>query len=145
MENHRLFTALAFVGALPFVAAATLSVLGTDAIPVLGDVSGIAASYGLAIICFLAGTHWAFQLLRASETPFDLFISSNVAVVLVWLAYLVLAIQWIFTIQAIAFAALLVVDYRLRGIALLSDRYFRARVIATTAAILSLAIIAVTG
>ena len=144
MENYRLFTALAFVGALPFVAAAMLTVVGVGAIPIFGDVSGIAASYGLAIICFLAGTHWAFQLLRASETPFDLFVSSNVAVVLVWLAYLALAIQWILTIQAIAFATLLVVDYRLRGIALLSDRYFRARIIATTAAVLSLVIIVVT-
>ena len=107
--------------------------------------TSIAASYALAIICFLAGTHWAFQLLRASEAPFDLFISSNVAVILVWFAYLLLSIGWILTVQAIAFAALLVVDYRLRGIGMLSDRYFRARVIATTAAVLSLVIVVVTG
>ena len=145
MENHRLFTALAFAGALPFVAAALLSVAGVLAIPVFGDVNSIASSYALAIICFLAGTHWAFQLLRASDTPFDLFISSNVAVVLVWFAYLILTIKLTLAIQAIAFAALLIVDYRLRGIGLLSDRYFRARVIATTAAVPSLVIVLVSG
>jgi hypothetical protein len=145
MENHRLFTSLAFAGALPFVFAALLSVVGISALPVFGDVTIIASSYALAIICFLAGTHWAFQLLRASDTPYDLFISSNVAVVLVWFAYLFLSIEWVLVVQAIAFAALLAVDFHLRGTGLLTDRYFRARIIATTAAVLSLAIVVVTG
>lgn len=145
MENHRLFTMLAFAGAMPFVASALLSVFGVAAIPALGDVNSIISSYALAIICFLAGTHWAFQLLRAADSPFDLFVSSNVAVVLVWFAYLTLTIEWLLVVQAIVFASLLVVDFRLRGIGLLSDRYFRARTIATTAAVLSLAVVVVTG
>lgn len=145
MENHRLFTALALAGASPFVAAALLSALGVAVIPVLGDVTSIISSYALAIICFLAGTQWAFQLLRAADTPFDLFISSNVAVVLVWFAYLILSDEWLMVVQAIAFAALLVVDYRLRGTGLLSNRYIRARIVATTTAVLSLVIVVVTG
>lgn len=138
MEHHRLFTVLAFAGAIPFTAAALLSLGDVGIAMPSGDLYGIAASYGLAIISFLAGTHWAFQLLRANETPFDLFISSNVAVVVVWLAFLALSMAWVLAIEAIAFVALLMVDYRLLKIGVVTELYFRARAIASAIATASL-------
>ena len=52
-----MFTTLAFAGVTSFVAAALLSAIGIGSIPVFGNVNDIVASYGLSIICFLAGTH----------------------------------------------------------------------------------------
>ena len=141
MENDRLFTTLAFAGAAPFAAVALLSLFAVEAIPAFGNVDDIIGSYAVAIICFLAGTHWAFQLIRPQSTPFDLFISSNVAVVVVWLAYLALDTAWLLAIAAITFIALLAVDYRLHRDGLVSTRYFRARAIATVVATTSLLIV----
>lgn len=145
MENARLFTALSFAGAAPFIAAALLAVIGVTAIPPFGAIGDIAASYALAIISFLAGTHWAFQLLKPAVTPFDLFISSNVAVVVTWFAYLTLSVAWVLFIQAVTLALLLVVDDRLRRAGAVSVAYFRARAIATVAATLSLLFVQVIG
>jgi hypothetical protein len=138
MGNDRLFTTLAFAGALPFIATAILSLSGVGTIWPFGNVYNVAASYGLAILSFLAGTHWAFQLMKPMDIPFDLFISSNFAVVFVWLSYLSLHVSWVLAIQAITFVALLAVDYRLRQIGVVSRPYFRARAIATSAATISL-------
>ena len=143
MEDARLFTALTFAGAAPFIAAALLAVIGVAAIPPFGAIGHIAASYALAIISFLAGTHWVFQLLKPAATPYDLFIGSNVAVVVVWFAYLTLSVAWVLAIQALTLALLLVVDDRLRRAGVVSTAYFRARAIATLAAALSLLVVQV--
>lgn len=144
MEHSRLFTALSLVGAAPFIAAALLAVSGIPAIAPLGAIGDIAASYALAIISFLAGTHWAMQLLKPAVTPVNLFLSSNAAVVLVWFAYLVLSLVWVLVIQAATLALLLVVDDRLRRFGAVSAAYFRARALATVAATLSLLVVQAT-
>ena len=54
MRNDKLYSALALAGTLPFIASALLLLLGTNRLPVLGLVDAVVASYGLAIVCFLA-------------------------------------------------------------------------------------------
>ena len=122
MEDARLFTALTFAGAAPFIAAALLAVIGVAAIPPFGAIGHIAASYALAIISFLAGTHWVVQLLKPAAT---------------------LSVAWVLAIQALTLVLLLVVDDRLRRAGVVSTAYFRARAIATLAAALSLLVVQV--
>lgn len=143
MENTRLFTALSLAGAAPFIGAALLALVGVPAIAPFGAIGDITGSYALVIISFLAGTHWALQLLQPAATPFNLFFSSNVAVVLVWIAYLVLSIAWLLVVQALTLALLLAVDHRVRRAGGLSDGYFRARTLATVVATLSLLVVQV--
>jgi hypothetical protein len=81
---------LAFAGALPFVAAALLLLAGHSSVPVLGSVSGIAASYGLLILAFMAGVQWG-QRLSGIATSLDLFLISNGIALAGWFAYLLLS------------------------------------------------------
>ncbi|MBT8086770.1 MAG: DUF3429 family protein, partial [Gammaproteobacteria bacterium] len=85
--------------------------------------------------------HWAFQLLRESDTPFDLSISSNVAFLAVFISWLVAPLSWALTIQALAFAFLLYVDRQLADRGITSRDYLQIRIVATSAAIISLLVI----
>lgn len=141
MNQVKLFRALAFAGTLPFVGTAVLTVLGVMAIPPFGQVSQLATSYGLAIISFIAGTHWAVPILNQAQSPFNLLVSSNIVVVVAWVAYLVLATDWVLAVQAAALLLLLVVDHRLFVGGVISRDYWRVRLIATLIATLSLIVI----
>jgi len=98
MENNRLYTLLALAGTTPFVACALLPLIGIDTLPVLGALDVLASTYGLAIICFLAGAHWGTYLLSQSATPFNLFISGNVVFLAVWFAFIgaEYILRWLF-------------------------------------------------
>jgi hypothetical protein len=143
MDDAKTYSLLAFAGAIPFVACALLPFSGTDSIPLFGALDEIAGIYGLAIISFLAGTHWAFQLLRPRSTPFNLFLGSNVTFLVVWFSWFILPVPWALALQSAAFVFLLFVDQALSGVAITPRAYLRARSIATVAAILSLLVIAV--
>lgn len=133
-----LYSTLALVGTLPFVGAAILTLSGYASLGPIDSVSGLAASYGLAIICFLAGAHWATQLYRGPALSPNLFIVSNVVVLGVWFAYLLAGSAVTIGAQLLAFLVLLALDYRLLGAAVIDAHYFRARLIATLIACPSL-------
>jgi hypothetical protein len=138
MQNSRLYTILALAGTTPFVACALLPLLGIDALPGLGALDVLASTYGLAIICFLAGAHWGTYLYGASTTPFNLFISSNVVLLAVWFAFVIASLNWSIATQIVAFQVLLFIDYRLNQSAVISSDYFRIRFVATLIASISL-------
>ncbi len=141
MRANRLYAALAFAGATPFLACALLPFGGINEVPPLGALDYIAGSYGLAIICFLAGTHWAMFLLRPSESPFNLFVSSNVVFLAAWFAFVLASLQLALAIQIAAFLVLLFIEGKMLQSGLLTRHYLRIRSIATGVAVVSLAII----
>ncbi len=143
MERSRVYTLLTAAGALPFVIGALLPLTGVDSIPLAGDLQSLVASYGLAIVSFLCGTHWAMQLMNPHRTPGDLFIASNVILLLTWAAFVIGKLPVTLLVQAIALAALLYIDHRLRSGGMTTGRYFRTRASATAAASLSLITIVV--
>ena len=62
MQDSRTYTALALAGTIPFIAGAVLPMLCHDSLPHLGPLDQLVSSYGLAIVCFLAGAHWGIYL-----------------------------------------------------------------------------------
>ena len=134
---------LAYAGASPFLACAVLPWLGIASLPIFGPLDLFANAYGLAIIAFLAGTHWAFQLQGASRTPFNLFVTSNLVFVVALFAYVALELRWSLATEVVAFLYLLFVDFRLYRGNLTPARYVRVRSIATGLACLSLLLIAI--
>ena len=138
MTNQALYSLLAYTGALPFAACALLTILGVAAVDGLGPIDEVAASYGLGIISFVAGTHWATYLYGRSNGTGNLLVSSNVIFLIVWFAYLLAATGAAMIVQAGAFLALLFVDYRLLNAGGISAHYFRVRTLATTIAVVSL-------
>lgn len=129
------------LGTLPFLASAGMALAGFSLGSLL-TAFNVASSYGLAILCFLCGAHWATYLYKRDATPFNLLIISNVVVVAIWLTYLLLG-QSAFTLasQVLAFAFLLDIDRRLLRAGLISEHYFGIRLQATTIAAISLLIV----
>lgn len=141
MQNHSLYVPLALAGTLPFVACALLPLIGIGSIPPFGALDVVASSYGLAIICFLAGAHWGSYLSGQVESSFNLFAISNAIFLAVWFAHIGASLKWAIATQIVAFMLLLFIDYRLRGDAVISEHYFRIRSIATLIAVVSLLVI----
>lgn len=136
--ESRLYKVLALAGALPFLASAFMAIGRID-VPVSAGL--VASSYGLAIASFLCGIHWATYLYRQSEIPINLFLSSNVVVVAIWLAYLFGSLAVALGTQVVAFLVLLFVDYRLFDDELINHHYFITRFEATALAVLSLLVV----
>lgn len=131
------------LGAMPFLACALLPLTGVTEIDGLGRLDQLAASYGMAILCFLTGIHWATQLYASEAAPFNLFVGSNVVFLVVWIAFVAAGLQWAIVAQLLAFPVLLAIDYRLCQAELISRQYLRLRTVATVLAWFSLAVILV--
>jgi hypothetical protein len=136
--RSRLYKALALTGAVPFAASAFMALAGID-VPVPAAL--VASSYGLTIISFLCGVHWGTYLYRDSEAPLNLFLTSNVIVVAAWLTWLLASLGVALGTQVLAFAILLLIDYRMFSLGLVTQDYFVTRFEATTVAVLSHAVV----
>ena len=139
MEKKRLYTTLTYAGVLPFVACALMPYLGIRELQGIGTFDYIARTYGLVIVCFLAGVHWGTFLYHRSESPDNLFATSNVTVLAVFFAFLLNAPAIVLFVLILAFLALLLVDYRLLRAQLLTGYYYRLRRNATAIAVVALA------
>jgi len=138
MQTTKTYTALALAGTIPFIAAAVLPLLGYDSLPYLGPLDQLVASYGLAIVCFLAGAHWGTYLSGRSADSLNLFVTSNAIFLAVWFAYIGAGLKTAISIQILAFLTLLFIDQRLTASSVISAMYFRVRVAASSIAIVSL-------
>ena len=141
IQETRTYTALALAGTVPFIACALLPLLDYDSIRYLGSLDKVVASYGLAIVCFLAGAHWGTYLSGRSADSLNLFITSNVIFLAVWFAYVGADMKWAIGTQVLAFLTLLFIDLRLKRSDVISNVYFRVRSIATLIAIISLLVV----
>ena len=141
MQDTKLYTTLALAGTIPFIASALLPVLGHYSLPYLGPLDQLVASYGLAIVCFLAGAHWGTYLSGRSAGSLNLFVISNVIFLAVWFAYVGAGVKTAIVIQIVAFLILLFIDLRLRTGDVISAKYLRVRTGATMIAVASLLVV----
>lgn len=141
MNDRRTYSTLAMAGVTPFVACAILPLAGFDSFPMLGPLADVVAGYGLAIISFLAGIHWATQIYDRQQGGFNLLVASNVVFVAVWLAYALGTIEIALAAQIAALIVLLGVDRWLLNDGVITPHYFRTRSVATMLAVLSLAVV----
>jgi hypothetical protein len=138
MVERWTYTALIGAGALPFALAALAPLAGADPLPLVGPAERLITSYGLGIVSFLTGVHWATQLYAGERAPVNLFVLSNVVFLVVWFAFLADDVRASVVTQSLAFTALLAVDYSLRRRGVIDQHYFRMRTLASAVAIVSL-------
>jgi len=141
IQDTKLYTALALAGTIPFIAGALLPWLGHDVLPYLGPLDQMVASYGLAIVCFLAGAHWGIYLSGRTTGSLNLFVISNVIFLAAWFAYVGAGVKAAIGIQIVAFLTLLIIDRRLKSSDVISATYFRVRTMATMIAVAFLLIV----
>ena len=141
MTDSRTYSILAMAGVTPFVACALLPLVGVASIEPFGALDRLAAIYGLAIVSFLTGIHWATQIYEPQESPFNLLLVSNVVFLFVWFAYVLGRLEIALGAQLVALLVLLGIDRWLYTTGLISRHYLTVRSVATSLAALSLLII----
>lgn len=145
MQNKNAFINLMYLGALPFVAGAILSLLSIDTLPWLGSVLHIVSVYALVISVFMAGILWGVTLqLQENNTNKQInFLVSNILTLTVWFVYLIYpdSIAFLLT-TVVVFLWLLMLDVKLVRRQHISKRYYQARKWVSTIVILSLLVIA---
>ena len=144
MRNKNAFINLMYLGALPFIAGALLSLLSIDTLPLLGSVVHIVSVYALVISVFMAGILWGVTLqLQENNTNSQInFLISNILTLTVWFVYLIYpdSIAFLLT-TAVIFLWLLMLDTKLVQRQHISKSYYQARKWVSAIVILSLLII----
>lgn len=137
----KISTYLTYAGAIPFIVCAVCLSFDINQLLLLGYVEKILSVYGLVISSFLAGAHWG-QHLHISKGLWScsLAILSNIIAVLLWFGFLVLGFKVLMAMFAAAFVALLIIDYRLFHMDLISRNYFQTRFFVSVIVIISLSI-----
>lgn len=107
------YALLAYAGALPFIACAVLALSGVARVPHVASVAGIAASYGLLIVAFMAGTHWGIAQRLPGGAPAIILLASNGITLLAWAAFLLAPVRSGLVVLTAAFAVLYLVDRNL--------------------------------
>jgi hypothetical protein len=145
MRNKDAFINLMYLGALPFIASAILSLLSIDTLPWLGSVAHIVSVYALVISVFMAGILWGImlQVNRDNSVGQINFLISNILTLTVWFVYLIYpdSIAFLLT-TAVVFLWLLMLDAKLVQEQHISKCYYQARKWVSTIVILSLLTIA---
>lgn len=141
MTNRQWYSVLALAGAAPFVACALLMLMGITELGPLGDVRTVAVSYGFGIVAFLCGIHWATRLYGLADHEPNLFLTSNILFLVVWLAWLGLGIDAALLALVLALVALYLIDRRLHAASIIDRHYLQVRGIATVLAAVSLAVV----
>ncbi len=138
-----IYSLLAYLGTLPFIASAALLAFGVESLPLLRNVLHIVEIYGLVIASFMAGVHWGQALSATTPPPIPLFLSSNIAALTLWGMYLWgTGIAFVWVLVAV-FIALLWVDHRLHLKGMLSAGYYALRLRVTGIVCLALLVIGV--
>jgi hypothetical protein len=146
--SHRSYTvdhvsarSLAYAGALPFVIAGVLSLFGVPQLPFIGSVERMVMSYGLVIVCFMAGVHWG-HFVSGMRSQVNLLIASNLVALTAWFGFLMLSMVWFCMFLIGLFLVLLVIDRMLASEARIGRDYLKMRTVVTLIVCLSLAVTA---
>lgn len=135
MDKQRVAQLLTYAGVLPLLAATIASLIQLEFSGL--DYHRIILSYGAVIASFIAGIHWGLYLLK--DASMNLFVHSNVAVLLAWLA--AVTGLWISVfILIFCFVYLLGIDKRLYSEGLIEGWYLRMRTVVSCIVILLLAV-----
>lgn len=94
--------------------------------------------YALIIASFLAGTHWTHHVINNKQFTKNIAIISNVIVVFLWIAYLLITYKMYIFVISVCFVVLLAIDKLLKNNSIISDTYFNLRYFATLIVLLSL-------
>ena len=133
-----------YLGALPFIAGALLSLLSIDTLPLLGSVVHIVSVYALVISVFMAGILWGVTLQVNTDNFLGQvnFLISNVLALTIWFVYLIYPDSHSFLLTTVvAFLWLLMLDTKLIKRQLISSSYYRARKRVSAIVITSLLVI----
>ncbi|NBV06751.1 MAG: DUF3429 family protein [Proteobacteria bacterium] len=118
---------LAYLGTIPFIAAAIFFAFDSDFISPI-TVENIIKSYILAIVSFMAGVNWGQYLSAEKKPPLNLFITSNVITLLCWFSFFLLGSVAFFLNAVVLFISLILIDHHLLQFEIIEQNYFKTRI-----------------
>lgn len=127
MDDNKTYQYLTYAGTIPFIVCALLPLVGVSTIANVGDVDFIARLYGLAIVSFVAGSHWGTYLYNRMRCPANLFLVSNIVVLSAWFAFLLTGSVISIFVLILALLYLLFVDFSLYRVGITTADYFTTR------------------
>ena len=136
--NKGLYTVLTLCGSIPFIVAVILLHSQVTTIPIVGNTLHAIIIYSLMIASFMAGVHWAQYLKENEKIAINLFISSNIMVLALWLFYLLTPIYVLLVVFIIDYAVLLIFDMILCKLKVIKFSYFIVRLLVTIIVMVSL-------
>jgi len=137
----KVYPYLIYTGAIPFLFCSVCFIVDFHEVPLFGSIERILSVYGLIILSFLAGSHWGQQL-YISKTVWGIVLAvlSNIIALCLCFGFLLLSFKMLMAMFSAAFFILIIIDYFLFKIELLSGNYFLTRFLASTIVIVSLII-----
>ena len=129
---------LTYLGTIPFIGISYLltSKTGDHKIELFSfDFETIISIYTIAIVSFIAGSHWGYKSNSTSSIMIPL--SSNLIVLAVWISYLFLFFELFLYVSSTLLVLLLVVDKLMFEASVINKNYLKHRVIATSIVLLS--------
>lgn len=133
---------LAYLGTLPLLVCALLSLFNVKFVPMFADVIQVSVIYSLIICSFMAGTHWGIFLDKMTLKRTYLLWSSNLQAILLWVLFLFVSLENMLWVTMISFILLLFIDYQLKQAKEISTTYFQMRGRVTSIVLICLLIIA---
>ena len=127
LDQIQTYQRLAYAGTLPFIGCAVALSLGLNAQLDSAWLIHALCSYGLLIVSFMCGVHWGTYLYKHQHCSVNLFITSNLIILLCWFCVLTEQPLAMLVSQLIAFASLLMLDYSLYKKQIISIAYFKTR------------------
>lgn len=143
--KYQLYPYLTLAGTIPFILTAVLMLLGTPALPILGNLSDLMSIYAIVIACFMAGSYWGLHLNRKDGWALYLPLFSNIIALLMFFAYLLMPVFAFASLSIAAFVLMLLLDVELKNRAIIHSHYLIWRVVATVLASASLVVLALKG
>jgi hypothetical protein len=137
-SNKNLSTILTLAGCIPFIVGIILLYASVTQISVVGSVLNALVIYSIMIGSFMAGSHWAQYMKDSGKTGINLYFSSNIMVLALWLFYLLTPSYVVLIVLIIDFALLWILDAIICKAKIITFGYLLIRAIATAIVIICL-------
>jgi len=116
-------TRLTYAGILPFLCLGIATVM-----KLVGQDYGFALRvYGVVILSFLCGTHWAAHLFFPHQCQRNLLVISNAITLIAYTSLIIAQQNTAFLIQSVCLVVLLRIDYELLTQGIIPHWYFQLR------------------
>lgn len=129
--HSTMYLYLTLAGTIPFLVGTTCLLTGVDLLPGGIPTQSMVSAYALLILSFMAGVHWGQHLHLTGNWRTRLPLASNLIAISAWVGFLVLDFDALCLLLAGGFLVLLWIDRALLNATVISEAYFRTRVMAT--------------
>ena len=131
MTDWHWYKYLTYSGILPFYLLMGLQYYQITTLPYLGSVANAFLIYAFMILVYISGSHWGLHFSTRTHWHSRLPVLSNINVILLWIAYFTLAPPNLILAFFLSIICLLLIDWCLFKESIITQSYWRVRLIAT--------------